>query len=76
MTVLCNGLCDTGAHTPMLSSNSLQGSVVVLAAEPICICGVDVAAPPQDRMTKAQNLHDLKRIFNKQFSSVEVWKAL
>ena len=44
----------------------------MLAAEPLCICGIDVAAPPQARATKIQNAEDLFRAFEKQFTAKEV----
>lgn len=44
----------------------------MLAAEPLCICGIDVAAPPQARATKMQNAEDLFCAFEKQFTAKEV----
>ena len=46
---------------------------MVLASEPICICGVDVAAPQQLRMRGKQRMSvaELKAIFAKQFTPYE-----
>lgn len=53
----------------------VQGDYVVLASEPISICGVDVAAPQQLRMRGSQQkmtIAQLKAIFDKQFTPYEV----
>lgn len=50
----------------------LQGDFVVLALEPLCICGIDVAAPSQARATKQHSMDDLSSIFQKQLTSQEV----
>ena len=73
------------AHTLLLSvANSfsanclqmirfpMQGGYVVLAAEPVCICGIDVAAPPEARSAKIQSPAGLFRAFDKQFTAEEV----
>ena len=49
----------------------LQGDLVVLAVEPLCICGIDVAAPPQTR-AKRHSMNDLTNIFQKQLTFQEV----
>jgi 4'-phosphopantetheinyl transferase len=53
----------------------IQGDYVVLASEPLCICGCDVAAPQQVRRGKDQNLADIFKSFEKQFSPKE-WAAI
>ena len=50
----------------------MQGGYVVLAAEPMCICGIDVAAPPEARSAKTQTPAELFCAFNKQFTAEEV----
>jgi 4'-phosphopantetheinyl transferase len=50
----------------------MQGGYVVLAAEPVCICGIDVAAPPEARSAKIQSPAELFRAFVKQFTAEEV----
>ncbi len=55
-----------------LAKSVLQGDYVVLAAEPLCVCGIDVAAPPHARSTKAQSTSDLFRSFRQQFTANEV----
>ena len=52
-----------------------QGDFVVLASEPICICGVDVAAPQQLRARNSQHkmsMAELRSIFSRQFTDYEV----
>ena len=46
---------------------------MVLASEPVCICGVDVAAPQQLRMRGKQRMSvaELKAVFAKQFTPYE-----
>lgn len=53
----------------------VQGDFVVLAAEPLCICGIDVAGPPQARQSKIQSMSDIKHTFQKQLTSAEVGDA-
>lgn len=48
---------------------------MVLAAEPLCICGCDVAAPQQVRKRAAQPLHDWLRNFERQFVPAE-WESI
>ena len=50
----------------------LQGVFVVLAAESLCICGIDVAAPLQARLTTGHSIKDLRNNFEKQCTSKEV----
>lgn len=44
---------------------------MVLAAEPVCICGVDVAAPQQVRRSKQEPLESFFSSFERQFTSDE-----
>lgn len=53
----------------------MQGDYVVLASEPVCICGCDVAAPQQVRRAAAQPLADFFRSFDRQFTSAE-WAGI
>ena len=53
----------------------MQGDFVVLAAEPLCICGIDVAAPPKARQSRIQDINDIKKNFTKQLTSAEVCDA-
>ena len=55
----------------------LQGDYVVLASEPVCICGVDCAAPQQlrGRGKARMSVAELKAIFGKQFTPYEVRRA-
>ena len=50
----------------------MQGGYVVLAAEPVCICGIDVAAPSEARSAKTQTPAELFRALDKQFTAEEV----
>ena len=53
----------------------MQGDFVVLASEPVCICGVDVAAPQQLRVRNSQqkmSMAELRSIFSRQFTEYEV----
>jgi hypothetical protein len=45
---------------------------VVLAAEPVCICGVDVAAPQQVRRSQQEPLEAFFAHFERQFTPAEV----
>ncbi len=66
---VANGFC---ASCLQPSRYSMQGGYVVLAAEPMCICGIDVAAPPEARSAKTQTPAELFRAFDKQFTTEEV----
>jgi hypothetical protein len=59
------------------SSLTPQGDYVVLASEPVCICGVDVAAPQQlrQRGRGRMSVAELKAVFAKQFTPHEVLAA-
>ncbi len=51
---------------------------MVLASEPVCICGVDVAAPQQLRARNSQHkmsMAELRSIFSRQFTDYEVRKV-
>jgi len=58
----------------------LQGDYVVLASEPVCIVGVDVAAPQQVRAARGaaggarrgSAIEDLQQVFQQQFTAREV----
>ena len=50
----------------------VQGEYVVLAAEAVCVCGIDVAAPPQARAGRMQCAEDLSKAFQNHFTSNEV----
>lgn len=58
----------------------LQGDYVVLASEPVCIVGVDVAAPQQVRAARGaaggarrgSAIDDLQQVFQQQFTAREV----
>eukprot|EP00930_Biecheleria_cincta_P006877 TRINITY_DN107969_c0_g1_i1.p1 TRINITY_DN107969_c0_g1~~TRINITY_DN107969_c0_g1_i1.p1 ORF type:complete len:377 (+),score=74.57 TRINITY_DN107969_c0_g1_i1:137-1132(+) len=52
---------------------SHEGDWVVLASEPICVCGVDVAAPPEARM--GSDHVNLKEDFGEQLSAEE-WQEV
>ena len=45
---------------------------MVLAAESLCICGIDVAAPMQSRSATLETLADVQRAFGRQLTSNEV----
>ncbi|EIE24817.1 4'-phosphopantetheinyl transferase [Coccomyxa subellipsoidea C-169] len=75
--VINKGLDKT--HAPNFNFNvSHEGDFVVLASEPISICGVDVAAPQQLRARGTQQkltIPQLKSIFDKQFTPYE-WASI
>ena len=51
---------------------------MVLASEPVCICGVDVAAPQQLRARNSQHkmsMAELRSIFSRQFTDYEVCRG-
>lgn len=58
---------------------STQGEYVVLASEPVCICGCDVAAPRSARPRRPgqppEPLQDFFRSFEQQFTARE-WEAI
>lgn len=64
----------------MTACNNAQGDYVVLASEPVCIVGVDVAAPQQIRaarpaaggVKRASSMEDLQQTFQRQFTALEV----
>mmetsp|Transcript_22055 Transcript_22055/g.61211 ORF Transcript_22055/g.61211 Transcript_22055/m.61211 type:complete len:319 (-) Transcript_22055:257-1213(-) len=64
-------------HAPNFNFNvSHEGDYVVLASEPLCICGVDVAAPSQlRRRGKEQTIHEIHSIFRSSFTDNE-WKLI
>lgn len=50
-----------------------QGHYVVLAAEPLCVCGIDVAAPQHTRTVgRKLAIKDLRQAFENQLTSQEV----
>ena len=63
--------CGLGVHM-----STMQGDYVVLTAEPLCICGIDVAAPQKKRNGKPQPAADLLKAFQQQFTGKEVKKSL
>lgn len=44
---------------------------MVLASEPLCLCGVDVAAPQTSRTTRRQTIAQLKDSFSAQLTPEE-----
>ncbi|KAK9844590.1 hypothetical protein WJX74_004382 [Apatococcus lobatus] len=51
---------------------SHEGHYVVLAAEPLCVCGIDVAAPQHTRTVgRKLAMTDLRQAFDKQLTSQE-----
>lgn len=71
----CANICNRAAAPNFNYNVSHEGDYVVLAAEPLCTCGIDVAAPPQARATKIQSAEDLFLAFEKQFTAKE-WKSV
>eukprot|EP00884_Botryococcus_braunii_P009141 jgi/Botrbrau1/18228/Bobra.53_1s0084.1 len=67
------------SHAPNFNFNvSHEGDYVVLASEPLCICGVDVAAPGQVRAARqgqAMSMVDLERRLGPQFTANE-WETI
>ena len=67
-------------HTPNWNFNvSHEGDFVVLASEPVCICGVDVAAPAQLRSGRggaATPMRDYLALFSRQLTSCEAQRIL
>ena len=72
------GLCHCRRwtqHCRLTGLVGMQGDFVVLASEPVCICGVDVAAPQQLRVRNSQqkmSMSELRSIFSRQFTEYEV----
>ncbi|KAK9846417.1 hypothetical protein WJX81_003371 [Elliptochloris bilobata] len=71
-------------HAPNFNFNvSHEGNYVVLASEPVCIVGVDVAAPQQIRAARpaaggvkpASSMEDLQQTFQRQFTAHE-WEVI
>lgn len=62
-------------HAPNFNFNvSHEGDWVVLASEPLCVCGVDVAAPGQLRRANAAAtppMREYLQLFARQFTAVE-----
>jgi hypothetical protein len=56
----------------MMRMHFPQGSYVVLASEPLCICGVDVAAPNQLLRGRQISLEAAMQPFRKELSEHEV----
>ncbi|DBA75445.1 TPA: hypothetical protein ACH3X1_010702 [Trebouxia sp. C0004] len=71
----CANHCHPVAAPNFNFNVSHEGGYVVLAAEPICICGIDVAAPSEARSAKTQTPADLFRAFDKQFTAEE-WTCI
>lgn len=57
--------------------HSLQGEFVILAAEPLCVCGCDVVAPREGRRPggREEPLADWLRCFEEQLTARE-WEAV
>jgi len=58
---------------------SHEGDFVVLASEPLCVCGVDVAAPGQLRRKGAAQtppMHEYVQLFRRQLTGREVEQVL
>ena len=63
------------SRSRLTQDDSWQGDFVVLASEPVCICGVDVAAPQQLRARNSQHklsMAELRSTFSRQFTDYEV----
>ncbi len=52
-----------------------QGDYVILASEPVAICGCDVAAPQQVRRSRGEPLADFFRSFQRQLTASE-WASI
>lgn len=50
----------------------MQGDYVIIATEPLCVCGCDVAAPNQVRRARQEPLSEFFKSFTKQFTAAEV----
>ncbi len=68
------------AHAPNWNFNvSPEGDFVVLASEPLCVCGVDVAAPGQLRCkgaTAPPPMREYVQLFRRQLTPREVERIL
>ena len=67
--------CSKASRPRLTEVDLWQGDFVVLASEPVCICGVDVAAPQQLRARNSQHkmsMAELRSIFSRQFTDYEV----
>ena len=67
--------CSKASRPRLTEIDLWQGDFVVLASEPVCICGVDVAAPQQLRARNSQHkmsMAELRSIFSRQFTDYEV----
>lgn len=53
-----------------------QGDYVVLASEPVCLCGVDVSAPNQIRREPGIPLQAVMSAFQDQMTMLEVMRQL
>ena len=67
-------------HPPIAESRELTrasraGDYVVLASEPVCIVGVDIAAPGQSRRNNVFSLDEIFKSFRDQFTEVE-WQNI
>lgn len=65
-----------GCPHPNFNFNvSHEGDFVVLASEPVCVCGVDVAAPGQLRMKRGQGaprtVEEMLQTFSRQLTEYE-----
>jgi len=54
---------------------SHEGDYVVLASEPLCLCGIDCAAPQQLRRGKPQTIQDIHKTFKDNFTEYE-WQTI
>ncbi|KAK9808136.1 hypothetical protein WJX73_000595 [Symbiochloris irregularis] len=54
---------------------SHEGDYVVLASEPLCVCGIDVAAPQQARSSPTKTFQELYETFRSQISRAE-WQTI
>jgi len=63
-------------YAPNFNFNvSHEGDYVVLASEPMLVCGVDVAAPGQLRRGKMQTIAEIKQTFQSSFTQME-WHTI
>eukprot|EP00241_Pyramimonas_parkeae_P007284 CAMPEP_0114234862 /NCGR_PEP_ID=MMETSP0058-20121206/5934_1 /TAXON_ID=36894 /ORGANISM="Pyramimonas parkeae, CCMP726" /LENGTH=303 /DNA_ID=CAMNT_0001346567 /DNA_START=65 /DNA_END=976 /DNA_ORIENTATION=- len=54
---------------------SHEGNYVVLASEPVAVCGIDCAAPQQLRKGKEMDIHKIKEVFSRNFTDLE-WRTI
>ncbi|KAI3430442.1 hypothetical protein D9Q98_005037 [Chlorella vulgaris] len=67
---------DRPQHAPNWNySVSHEGDYVILASEPVAICGCDVAAPQQVRRSRGEPLADFFRSFQRQLTASE-WASI